>query len=228
MALQPMPLVKKPDKGSATGDADLSLLSDKELLARIFVARGQPSNSTLMQAERVLNHIGGAAGLIDAPVESFKDIKKLPSNLRIRILAARELFLRAERSAVEQGAPVRAPADFYRLVKTVPLEPGKETFGIFLLNTKNKPLKYHIVSVGCLDQSLVHPREVFREAVAESAASVLLFHNHPSGDPEPSPEDQSMTKQLVAAGDMLGIRVVDHLVLGLGGKFVSMKERGLM
>jgi DNA repair protein RadC len=84
-----------------------------------------------------------------------------------------------------------------------------------------------VVSVGCLTSSLVHPREVFREAVSARAAAILLFHNHPSGDPEPSAEDLSLTRRLASAGSLMGIEVLDHLVLG-AGRFVSLKQRGVL
>ncbi len=104
---------------------------------------------------------------------------------------------------------------------------GKEYFGVFYLSARNHVIGQEIISVGCLTASLVHPREVFRGAITLPCASIVLFHNHPSGDPEPSHEDIALTRRLVAGGSLLGIEVLDHVVLG-DPKFVSLKDRGVM
>jgi DNA repair protein RadC len=103
----------------------------------------------------------------------------------------------------------------------------KEHFRAVLLNTKNHVLKTVEISVGSLDASLVHPRECFRPAVAASAASIILLHNHPSGDPEPSADDIAITKRLKETGQVLGIEVLDHIIFG-GGNYVSLKKRGIV
>jgi DNA repair protein RadC len=102
-----------------------------------------------------------------------------------------------------------------------------EQFGVVLLDTKHRVLRTTVVSVGTLDASIVHPREVFREATAAGAAALMLFHNHPSGDPEPSAEDVQLTRRLVAAGVLMGIDVIDHLILA-DVRYCSLKERGLI
>ena len=104
----------------------------------------------------------------------------------------------------------------------------REVFGILVVDTRNRVTAMHIVSIGSLNRSLVHPREVFKAAILSSAAAVIAFHNHPSGDPSPSREDIALTKRLVDAGELLGIQVLDHLVLGDEGAFVSFKERNLL
>ncbi|MFQ6105661.1 MAG: RadC family protein, partial [Candidatus Hydrothermarchaeaceae archaeon] len=103
----------------------------------------------------------------------------------------------------------------------------KEHFLALHLNTKNALLKEETVSVGSLTANIIHPRELFKTAVLESAASVILAHNHPSGDPSPSKDDIALTKRLAKAGELLGILLLDHVIIG-DGKFISMKERGLM
>jgi DNA repair protein RadC len=103
----------------------------------------------------------------------------------------------------------------------------QEHFIVLLLDTKNRFMAHRIVSRGTLDSSAAHPREVFKEAIRESASAVILMHNHPSGDPEPSPEDRSVTRQLVEAGAILGIRVLDHLILGRG-RYYSFRDGGEM
>ena len=100
-----------------------------------------------------------------------------------------------------------------------------ETFGLLALDARHRLRREAVISVGCLTASLVHPREVFQEAVVSRAAALVLFHNHPSGDPEPSAEDLALTRRLAAAGSLMGIEVLDHLVLG-AGRYVSLKDRG--
>ena len=102
-----------------------------------------------------------------------------------------------------------------------------ETFGLLALDVRHRLKHEAVVSVGCLTSSLVHPREVFQEAVVCRAAALVLFHNHPSGDPEPSAEDVSLTRRLAAAGELMGIEVLDHVVLG-AGRYVSLKQRGIL
>ena len=104
----------------------------------------------------------------------------------------------------------------------------REVFGVLLVNTRHRVTAMHVVSVGSLDGTLVHPREVFKCAILGSAAAIIVFHNHPSGDPAPSREDIALTKRLVTAGRLLGIPVLDHVVLGDDGAFVSFKERKLL
>jgi len=102
---------------------------------------------------------------------------------------------------------------------------GREHFGIAMLDVRHRLIGLHEVSVGCLTSSLVHPREVFCPAVTSKAAAIVLYHNHPSGDPEPSAEDGALTQRLVQGGMLLGIEVLDHIVLG-DGRYVSFKQRG--
>ena len=121
------------------------------------------------------------------------------------------------------SAPVPADAARY-LLPRYSARPV-ETFGLLALDVRHRLRREAVVSVGCLTASLVHPREVFQEAVVSRAAALVLFHNHPSGDPEPSAEDLALTRRLAAAGSLMGIEVLDHLVLG-AGRYVSLKERG--
>ena len=107
-------------------------------------------------------------------------------------------------------------------------EADREVFVIALLTIRHRVLGLHTVSVGCLTSSLVHPREVFKPAFLAGAAALLLAHNHPSGDPEPSGEDVALTRRLASAGTLLGIDVLDHVVLGEAGRFVSLRERGVL
>jgi DNA repair protein RadC len=107
-------------------------------------------------------------------------------------------------------------------------EADREQFVIALLTVRHRVIGLHTVSVGCLTSSLVHPRECFKPAILAGAAALLISHNHPSGDPEPSAEDVALTRRLVSAGTLLGIEVLDHIILGEHGRFVSLKERGVL
>jgi DNA repair protein RadC len=107
-------------------------------------------------------------------------------------------------------------------------ETDREVFAVALLTVRHRLLGLHTVSVGCLTASLVHPREVFKPAILAGSAAILAAHNHPSGDPEPSAEDLALTRRLAAAGQLLGIELLDHLVIGEAGRFVSLRERGAL
>jgi DNA repair protein RadC len=132
--------------------------------------------------------------------------------------------------ASDVGTPspvLRSPEDAGRYLLPRYAARPVETFGLLALDVRHRLRREAVVSVGCLTASLVHPREVFQEAVVSRAAALVLFHNHPSGDPEPSAEDLALTRRLAAAGTLMGIEVLDHLVLG-AGRFVSLKDRGVL
>jgi DNA repair protein RadC len=123
---------------------------------------------------------------------------------------------------------VRVAAEAAPLLAQYIGESDREVFAVALLTVRHRLLGLHTVSVGCLTSSLVHPREVFKPAILAGSAALLLAHNHPSGDPEPSAEDIALTRRLTAAGQLLGIEILDHLILGEAGRFVSLRERGVM
>src|SRR5690606_20356982 len=133
-----------------------------------------------------------------------------------RVLAALELGRRAASEEAEPGSPIRGPEDVFRRIGPRLRDLPQEEFHAVLLNTRHRVLREVLVTRGILDASLIHPREVFRPAVAEGAAGVILVHNHPSGDPTPSPEDRAVTRQLARAGRAVGIPVIDHVVVGRG------------
>jgi DNA repair protein RadC len=123
---------------------------------------------------------------------------------------------------------LRTPGDAAPILARFIGEPDGEVFVVALLTIRHRLIGFNTVSVGCLTASLVHPREVFRPAILAPSAALLLAHNHPSGDPEPSAEDVALTRRLVSAGQLLGIEVLDHIVMGEAGRFVSLKERGVL
>ena len=130
---------------------------------------------------------------------------------------------------VEYSNTIKSPDDVAKLAHDVleMHEMAEENFIILCLNTKNKIAGVHTVSIGSLSSSIVHPREVFKAAILNNAASIILMHNHPSGDPEPSREDIEITHRLVNAGNILGINVLDHIIIG-DGRYISLKEQGMM
>lgn len=121
---------------------------------------------------------------------------------------------------------ISSPIDVYDIMKTELQDLKKEMFKVVHLNTKNEIIGSELVSMGSLNSSIVHPREVFKNAIKKSSNSVILVHNHPSGNPSPSKEDINITKRLIEAGDILGIKVIDHVIIGKG-KFISLKEEGI-
>lgn len=199
-------------------------LSDRELLA-ILIGSGTRRASALALAERVL-----ASGLHDVAARSVLALsaeRGLGPAKAARILAGLELGARLASRSGPSPPALRTPEDAARHL--LPRYAGRsvETFGLLALDVRHRLRREAVISVGCLTASLVHPREVFQEAVLARAAALVLFHNHPSGDPEPSAEDLALTRRFVAAGALMGIEVLDHLILG-AGRFVSLKQRGAL
>lgn len=133
-----------------------------------------------------------------------------------------------EASLLYPARRVRMARDVVELFREFLQETDREQFFLLCLNTKNEPTAIHMVSIGSLDTSLVHPREVFKAAILANSASVIVAHNHPSGDPTPSREDICVTRNLQKAGELLGITVLDHIIVGSEGAYYSLKERGDM
>jgi DNA repair protein RadC len=201
-------------------------LSNAELLA-ILLRTGTPQGSAVRLAEQLLVRYGGLAGLSAiAPVELSK-VKGIGPAKAVSIAAAVALSQRLSSLNAAERPIIRSPQDAAELVMARLRYASKEYFMAVLLSTKNHVLALPVVSVGSLNASIVHPRELFREAIFHSAASVILVHNHPSGDPTPSQEDIQLTHKLVAAGRLLDISVLDHMIIG-DGKYVSLKEKGII
>jgi len=192
-----------------------------ELLA-LLVGSGSAGGSAREVADRIVAHAGGAlARLAAMDVGELESVPGVGTATACRVVASLELGRRTATAEVEPGAPVRGPDDVFRRMGPRLRDLPQEEFHALLLNTRHKVVREVLVTRGILDASLIHPREVFRPAVAEGAAGVILVHNHPSGDPTPSPEDRAVTRQLGAAGRALGIPVLDHVVVGRG-RYVSL------
>ena len=205
-------------------------LSNAELLA-IVIRTGNTEETSVALAQRLLargENNCGIAFLHDLSVEELRKTKGIGRVKALQIKAVMELSKRVSASFINNNrVTIKSPVEVSSLVMEEMRHLKKEVFKIILLNTKNHIIKYLNVSVGSLNSSIVHPREVFSEAVKTGCSGMLLVHNHPSGDPEPSREDIETTHRLVNAGNILGIKVLDHVVIG-DGKYISFKEQGLM
>ncbi|CAM4032130.1 DNA repair protein RadC [Saccharibacillus endophyticus] len=201
-------------------------LSHAELLA-ILLRTGTRSESAIMIAQRILAQSGGLRGLADSGVEELVEIKGVGPAKAVQLRAAIELGRRMVASRLSESVVIRSPRDAAELLTEQLRYLQKEHFVCLFLNTKNVVIAQETLSIGSLNASIVHPREVFRAAIKYSSASIVCAHNHPSGDPAPSPEDIAITKRLVESGQIVGIDVLDHIVVG-DGRFVSLKEQGFM
>ncbi len=201
-------------------------LSDAELLA-ILLRTGIKGTSAVHLATWLLAEYKGLTGLIKASAGELKRKKGVGLSKACQIKAALEVGRRAYKVSRLEKRKIRTAQDVADLIMSEMRFLDREHLRVLLLDTKNQVMKVTNVSVGTLNASLAHPRECFKEAVREGAAAVIFVHNHPSGDPKPSPEDIALTKQLVDAGRVLNIDVLDHIIIG-DGLFTSLRECGLM
>jgi DNA repair protein RadC len=206
--------------------AGVTTLSDAELLA-VLLRTGTKEETAVQLAERVLLKLGGLAELPRCSLEDLQAIKGLGPAKAITLLAAADLATRISNRTRYEAVTVSSPSEAAALVMEEMRHKLREHFRVLLLDTKNKVLGIEEISIGSLNSSLVHPREVFRPAIRKACASVILLHNHPSGDPTPSREDVEVTRRLTAAGKLMGIEVLDHIIIG-DGRFLSLRERGLL
>jgi DNA repair protein RadC len=197
-------------------------LGDNELVA-IVIGIGQAKASALDLANAILDGAGGIECLARAMHEDLTRVPGIGSARAAQILAAIELGRRTLTRAGRQRVQVTGPRAVAELLLPIYGNRPVEQFGVVLLDTKHRVMRTTIVTVGTLDSSIVHPREIFREATAAGAAAIVVFHNHPSGDPEPSEEDVALTRRLIAAGVLMGIEVIDHVILA-NVRYCSMKE----
>ena len=203
-----------------------SALGDNELMA-IVLGHGRSNASALDLANTLLAGIGGADGLTRARLDDLTKIHGIGPARAAQILAAVELGRRTLTRGGRQRVQVTSPQTVADLLLPQYGNRPVEQFGVVLLDTKHRVLRTTIVSIGTLDASIVHPREIFREATAAGAAAIVLFHNHPSGDPEPSADDVQLTKRMMAAGVLMGIDVIDHVILA-DVRYCSLREKGLI
>ena len=202
-------------------------LSTTELIATIL-GSGGTRGSAIQCAQLVLAHAGGSLGrLATMPLATLTRVHGVGQARATAVHAALELGRRLSLEARDAGVPLRGPQEVAAIYAPRLQDLPVEEFHVAVLDAQHRLERDVLVSRGLLNSSLVHPREVFREAIAERAAAVILVHNHPSGDPTPSAEDRVVTAQLVAAGRLLDIPVHDHIIVGRG-RYMSFAEAGLL
>lgn len=201
-------------------------LRDAELMAILF-RTGPKAVGAVALADQVLAHFGNLRSLAHASLEELQQVKGLGHAKAVEIKAGLELGKRLAAYSGRDRTRIRGAEDVANLLMVQFKDYENEHFKCLLLNTKNDLVKVVDVSHGGLDGAMAVPRDVFRQAVRESANAVIVCHNHPSGDPQPSRDDMALTKRLTESGDLLGVRVLDHIVFG-DGRYVSFKERKLL
>jgi len=200
-------------------------LSTAELLA-IILRTGVGGENVLALATRLLSTFGGLPGLARISFAELNQVKGLGPAKTAQLKAALELGRRMLIAAPEQRFVVRSPADVAQLLLAEMSHLEQEHFRVLYLDTRNQVLGIETIYIGSLNASHIRVAEVFRDAIKRNCAAIIVAHNHPSGDPSPSPEDVSVTRALASAGTLLDIEVLDHLVIGQQ-RFVSLRERGL-
>jgi len=201
-------------------------LSTPELLA-IIINTGTQGDSVLMTSQKLLSEFGNLQNIAQATIEQLSKVRGIGKAKAIQIKAALELGKRIDDPDYKPGKPVQTPEEAVKSVQSKLSGKKKEHFYILCLNTRNRVNDTRQVSIGNLDSSIVHPREVFKDAISSYASTVIFVHNHPSGDLEPSAEDINLTRRLVEAGELLGIPVLDHIIVSDKGH-TSLKSRNLI
>ncbi len=198
-------------------------LSDSELLA-IILRTGSKQENVINLSQRILGEYN-IKQLSQINITQLMKVHGIKESKAAQILACFEIARRLESFNTVEKPKISSPEDVYRRLFPRMREQKKEMFIELCLDTKNQILKEEVISVGSLNANVVHPREVFKLALTESAAHIIVAHNHPSGDPTPSREDIEITKKLVETGNIMGITVLDHVIIGDGRHF-SLKEAG--
>ncbi|MCA1025306.1 DNA repair protein RadC [Cytobacillus kochii] len=199
-------------------------LSNHELIA-ILLRTGTKNESVLQLSNRLLTKFDGLRLLNDASLSEITEVKGIGQAKAIQIMAAVEIGRRMANLTFDERYSIRSPEDAANYVMNEMRFLSQEHFVCLYLNTKNQVLSKQTIFIGSLNASIVHPREVYKEAFRQSAASIICLHNHPSGDPTPSREDIDVTKRLTECGKIIGIDILDHIIIG-EKKFVSLKEKG--
>lgn len=203
-------------------------LSAAELLA-LLIGRGIPGKSAMSIGHELMSRFGNVKAVSEATIEELSTIKGIGRAKAVQLKACFELSKRQSLEVERPGhVDIRNPGDVAKVVRAGIKDKAKEHFKLITLNTRNRITGISTISVGTLNASLVHPREVFREAIQRAASTVVLAHNHPSGNPEPSDDDIALTRRLCESGRLLGIEVIDHIIVAARDEFVSFKARGLI
>ena len=202
----------------------VSALGDNELLA-LVIGAGTSRLNALAVANLLLATNGGLHGIPAAGRDGLLRVPGVGEARAAQVLASIELGRRTLLHQPDERPQLLTPRDAALLLLPEFGARPVEQFGVLLVDAKHRVLRTVLLTVGTLDRSVVHPREVFREAAAARAAAIILFHNHPSGDPTPSRDDEALTRRMLAAGEIMGIEVLDHLVLA-ATKYASLRDMG--
>lgn len=200
-------------------------LATSELLA-IILGSGTSKVPVMQLAQEIVLRFGSAQGLAAASIEELCKINGLGLAKALQLKAAFSLGMRIARQVPTTRFRIEHPVHAYNLIKDELQNEKRELFITILQDVKGFAISHHTISVGTLSSTLVHPREVFHPAIRHHAASIIIAHNHPSGDPTPSPQDYSVTQTLVRAGKLIGIPVNDHLIIGCQG-YTSLRQQGV-
>ncbi len=201
-------------------------VSDRELIA-IILSTGTKKISALELADHILTEFNSISELMNVTVQELCQLQGVGKAKAVKIKAALELSSRCLSRELSKTEKVTGPEDVNKLLKFKFQHESREHFYLMLLNTKNLLIRIEPISIGSLNSTIVHPREVFRPAVRASASGVILIHNHPSGDPAPSTDDLELTDRLVSVGEMIGINVLDHVIIGTEDFFSFSRENYL-
>ena len=209
-------------------DRGAEALSDAELLA-ILLCTGNASTgeSAVDQAHFLLKQFKDLKGLDCAPIADLRAVKGIGAAKTAQLKAGLEIGRRLGQDKWKVGEPLRSSEDVFRHFRKDFESEKREIFYVVLLTNKNRKIREVKISEGSLTASLVHPREVYNPVIRESAAAVIFVHNHPSGDPAPSPEDLEITRRLKEVGEVMGVRVLDHVVIG-HERYFSFSDRGIL
>lgn len=215
------PREKLLDKGSQA-------LTDTELLA-IVLRNGNASTgeTAIDQARALLDKFQSLTGIDQAAVAELTSVKGIGPAKAAQLKASLEIARRITARSWDSGEPLRSSEEVFHHFRDVLEKEKREFFYVVLLNNKNRKLRDVKISEGSLTAALVHPREVYNPVIRESAAAVIFVHNHPSGDPAPSPEDIEITRRLKQVGEVMGVRVLDHIVIG-HDRYFSFSDRGML
>ncbi len=217
-----LPAEERPRERMVTLGA--AALSQMELLACIL-GRGIAGESVLVTAQRLIARFGSVQAIAAASVEELAKVRGVGPAKAVQLKAACELGRRANAPLLPPGAAIRTAEEAIAAARRELAGKRKEHFVLLLLDTRHRIFKTAAVSIGSLDASIVHPRETFLEAIQAQAAAIILAHNHPSGDPSPSPEDLELTHRFIECGQILGIPVLDHVIVG-AERSISLKAEG--
>ncbi|WP_297418628.1 DNA repair protein RadC [Clostridium sp.] len=225
LKIKDIPQNERPKEKLLTYGAET--LSNSELLA-IILRTGTVGENVLQLCSRLLSELEGLDGILNANFNDITSIKGVKGGKASQILALSELFKRFRTlKALKNEIKITSPKDLADLLMGEMNDLTQEVLKVILLSTKNIVIGTKDVFKGSLNSSVVHPREIFKQAINKNSASIIICHNHPSGDPTPSREDINITLRVKECGNIIGIQLIDHIIIG-NNKFISLKERGLI